>query len=122
MMKILPCKKICHECGFSKLGTKNTLYAESFEIIERGIIFPCHMYLKAHTGSENKGVEQLNEIHVCRGYVAYMKLYHNDIQLDNGLWTDLFDKLDERDLIHIYTPDELLENHKALRDNIYLEY
>ena len=119
-MKVIACEKTCKECGFIKDGTKDTLYAEAFEIIENGIIFPCHMYLKSKTGSESHGTSSLDTIKVCRGFVNYMFVNQMHFGMYNETWRGLMLEVfnDNRD--NLYTKDELLANHIGLRDNIYL--
>ena len=126
MPKIKPCSKICNECGFTKNGTKNTLYAEAFDIIQNGVVFPCHMYLKAHSGSESYGAENLDEVKVCRGYVAYMKK-HNlgvietwDSRLQYFWFQNLLNDIRDEELEDIYSPEELIEAHEGLKKMIKL--
>ncbi|MGB1226437.1 MAG: hypothetical protein ACPG9K_00985 [Poseidonibacter sp.] len=119
-MKIGLCNKICKECGFIKKGTKDTLYAEAKEMFQNGAIFPCHLYLKSQTGSENIGTEKLKEIKVCRGYVSYVSLHHPEIIAHNDTWKSLFDELNPEDFLDIYEPEELEENHIGLKENIFL--
>lgn len=123
--KITVCSKICNECAFNG-STKDTLYAEAFNIINKGIVFPCHKYLKSKTGNESYGVETLDEVKVCRGYVAFIKKYYlhkvenwrADIQY---IWfQNLLNKIDDLELDEILNLDELIENHIGLRDKIYL--
>jgi hypothetical protein len=118
-MKINCCSAICKECAFNG-ATKDTLYAESFEIIDSGIIFPCHMVLKAHSGNESYGAETLKEVKVCRGYVAFMKKYHSKKFCHNQVWSKLFSEIVPNELDEISSIDELLSNHIGLRDMIYL--
>jgi hypothetical protein len=125
-MKVAPCTAICNECGFSKKGTVNTLYAEAFDIIQTGKIFPCHLYLKQQTGSESYGTELLNEIKVCRGYVAFMKKHHQDTinswdeKLQQFWQENLLSCITEKDMQDIYTPEELIQAHKGLAEYIKL--
>lgn len=122
-MKIEPCKQICKECAFNG-NTKDTLYAEAYKMLNTGTIFPCHMYLKAHTGSESYGVEKLKDIQVCRGYVAFVKkhkFYEQYQPAIRKLWDNfLLDKIDDSELDDILSLHELEQNHKGLRDYIYL--
>ena len=120
---IKTCNKICGECGFTKDGTTDTLYNEAFDIIENAIVFPCHMYLKSKTGSENQGTEMLDEIHVCRGYVAFMLKNCKDILIKQrglkySLWVDLVGEILHDDLSNICTPEELYARHIGLREKI----
>ena len=117
---IILCTKICEECGFSKEGTTDTLYAEVFDMFDTGTIFPCHMYLKSKTGNESYGSESLDTIPVCRGYVAYTFLHRPAIQPLPYVWNHLFSLLNHSDLANIYTPDELIQAHKGLRGRVYL--
>ena len=117
---IKPCKSICNECGFILDGTKDTLYAEAFNIIDKGIVFPCHMYLKSKTGCEYLGAETLSEIQVCRGYINYMFINHQEIAIRSSIWSKLFEEVSEDDRSNIYSPDELIDNHIGLRKRIYL--
>lgn len=124
-MKIKPCNKICDECAFNG-STKDTLYAETFDIINNGIVFPCHMYLKSKTGYEHLGSETLDEIQVCRGYVAFMKKYNQDVietltaEKQHIWFQDLFNEIDDDELDEILSLNKLIENHKGLKERIYL--
>lgn len=115
------CSKICKTCGFSKKGTKDTLYADIYKIIEAGVVFPCHEYLQKHTGSENTGVEKLDKIEVCRGYVAFIKKTNT---IPYGLyphWDKLFDEVTEDDMKKVYDSDvELVKSHQGLWRKIFL--
>jgi len=125
-MRISPCKQVCSECGFVKSGTKDTLYAEAFDMIQTGTVFPCHMYLRAHTGSESYGTETLKDIQVCRGYVAHVAKYYPEIlesyRADiQYIWFQyLLPHLDSSDFEELYTPEELIQAHKGLREHIQL--
>lgn len=122
--KIKTCNKICGECGFTKDGTTDTLYNEAYNIIENAIIFPCHMYLKSKTGSENQGTETLNEIHVCRGYVAFMvknyalRVSSSEIGAKRKIWDKLFSEIEPSELDNICSLDELENRHIGLREKI----
>lgn len=124
-MVIKPCNKICSKCAFNG-STKDTLYYELFDILKNGIIFPCHLYLKSKTGCEYLGAETLNEVRVCRGYVAFIKKYYLDKvenwRADNQyIWFQyLLNKIDDSELDEILSLEELIENHKGLRERIYL--
>ena len=124
-MKIKPCNKICDECAFNG-STKDTLYAETFDIINNGIVFPCHMYLKSKTGYEHLGSETLDEKQVCRGYVAFMKKYNQDVietltaEKQHIWFQDLFNEIDDDELHEILSLNKLIENHKGLKERIYL--
>jgi len=125
-MKVKPCSKICKECGFVKSGATDTLYAETFDIVKNGVVFPCHMYLKDHSGNESYGAENLTEIKVCRGYVTYMKK-HNlaviktwDTKLQNFWFQELLDEITDEEMADVYYPEELIQAHKGLSTNIKL--
>jgi len=123
-MKINCCNKICDECAFNG-NTENTLYAETYNIINNFILFPCHKYLKSKTGCEYLGAETLNEIKVCRGYVSFMKKYHiNDLKsIDVNsqlIWIDLFNEIRDYELKDILDLKTLESKHIALRDKIYI--
>ena len=126
MLKVSPCSKICHECGFTKKGMKNTLYAEVFDIIQNGVVFPCHMYLKKHSGHESFGTENLQEIKVCRGYIAYMKKHKLDVietwntDLQYFWFQNLLNEISDEEMEDIYSPDELIEAHEGLKKMIKL--
>lgn len=119
-MKIVTCSKVCKECGFVKGGTKDTLYKDIDHIIEEGIVFPCHMYLRDNTGSENTGTETLQEIQVCRGYVAYMRKNKPEVLAKHPIWLQLFNEITSEDIDRLLTYEELEANHKDLRDGVYL--
>lgn len=114
------CPKICSECGFTTDGTTDTLYAEAFDIIRMGTLFPCHMYLKSITGSESYGTEHLTDVKVCRGYVSYMYLHAPYPQYLPAIWKDLFNQLDMFDIDRIHTPESLVASHIGLREHIAL--
>lgn len=118
-MKISVCNHICKECAFNN-STKDTLYAEAYNIIEEGILFPCHMYLKSMTGSESFGTELLDEVKVCRGYVAFQLKYYYEHRKDNPMWNKLFSEIEESELEDILSLVELENNHKGLKEKIYL--
>ena len=123
MKKITTCSKACVECGFTKDGTTDTLYAEMYDIAENAIVFPCHMFLKKHTGSENTGVETLKEIQVCRGYVAFMLKNKIDViyQLTGipaVIWEGLLDSIEPEELDNICSLEELEARHIGLRNKI----
>lgn len=122
--KITVCSKACNECGFTKDGTTDTLCNEAFDIIKNAIIFPCHMYLKSKTGSENQGTETLDEVKVCRGYVAYMvknypfTILASQIGQKEQIWIELASQILEDELDNICTPKELNQRHIGLRNKI----
>ncbi len=118
-MEISTCNKTCRECAFNG-SAKDSLYAETYNIIKKGIIFPCHMYLKSKSGDMSYGTEDLEEVKVCRGYVAFMKKYHDDIAIKQPHWAYLFQDIDDSELKDIISMKKLLENHKHLREGIYL--
>jgi hypothetical protein len=120
MNNIKCCSKACIECGFTKDGTTNTLYADIHEIIKDIKVFPCHMYLKSKTGSENTGVEKLESIQVCRGYVSFMKINYPEIGLFSQAWNKLFDEIEPSELNNIRSIQELYSSHSGLRENKYL--
>ena len=120
-MNVKCCSKICNSCGFLKGGIQNTLYAEAVEMMIEHHIFPCHLYLKAHTGSESYGTETLKDVEVCRGYVAFTKFYLNPyLGLFSKAWDKLFEEIKPEEIDLIYNPKELYQNHKALREGTYL--
>ena len=123
--KISVCSKICNECGFTG-ATKDTLYAEFYNIIKQGILFPCHMYLKSKTGNESYGTETLKEVKVCRGYVAFVKKYNlisaiaSNYPSQVKYWKPLLEEIQEEELTNILSLDQLKDNHIALRKGVYL--
>jgi hypothetical protein len=118
-MNITTCKKICLECAFNG-STKDTLYAEAFDIIENGKLFPCHMYLKSKTGCEHLGTETLTEVQVCKGYIAYQKKYGSQSLRNTPIWSYLFSFIETTELDEILSLEELIANNKGLRERIYL--
>lgn len=125
MPKIEVCKKICNECGFNG-STRDTLYADFYDILKRGVLFPCHKYLHSQTGSESYGVEKLTTVKVCRGYVAFVKKYNLISAIASNypsavpVWKELLDDIQDEELQEIYSLNELKDNHIGLRDNIYI--
>ena len=123
--KIEVCKKICNECGFSG-ATNDTLYADFYDILKRGVLFPCHKYLKSQTGSESYGVEKLTTVKVCRGYVAFVKKYGviNAIASNYPslvpVWKELLDDIQDEELDTILSLEQLKDHHRGLREDIYL--
>ncbi len=117
MKNIIPCEEVCHECGFlndSQVGVlKESLGL--LNIIDKGIVFPCHLQLKAVTGSENTGVEQYAEqkdtFKICRGYIESMFLSKR--MLNNPLWQDLYEKLNGKFDSRTMTIEQTLERHKG---------
>ena len=123
--KIEVCKKICNECGFSG-ATSDTLYADFYDILKRGVVFPCHKYLKSQTGSESYGVEKLTTVKVCRGYVAFVKKYGviNAIASNYPslvpVLKELLDDIQDEELDSILSLEQLKDHHRGLREDIYL--
>ena len=125
-LNITVCNKVCSTCGFTKDGTSNTLYADFYDIVKEGKIFPCHMYLKSKTGFENLGTETLDEIKVCRGYVAFIKKYPefmNDWSPQiRFVWeSSLLSKIEPNELDNIQSLAELVKTHKGLRLGLRLD-
>lgn len=118
-LNITVCNKVCSTCAFNG-STKDTLYAEAFNIIDKGILFPCHMYLKSKTGCEYLGTETLDEVQVCRGYVAFQLKYHWLQRTDNMHWFHLFNEIEIEELDEILSLEELINNNIGLRERIYL--
>ena len=123
-MRVKSCdvkKSICSECGFLKDGgTKDTLYQETFEIMENGAVFPCHKVLREATGSNSFGAETLEDVQVCRGYVAYMLKNKIMPKQKLSLWFYMLSQIDGSELENIHTKESLIANHKALREHIKL--
>ena len=123
--KISVCSKICNECGFTG-STTDTLYAEFYNIVKQGTLFPCHMYLKAHTGNESYGTETLKEVKVCRGYVAFVKKYGlisgiaRNYPTQVKYWQPLLKEIRDDELNDILSLDQLKSIHKGLREGIYI--
>ena len=115
MKNIKPCDEVCHECGFLNDSQVGVLKESMglIDIIEKGIIFPCHLKLKAVTGSENTGTEIYAEtkdtFQVCRGYVESMFL--SGKELGNPAWRDLYEKLDGKFNSKTMTIEETIEYH-----------
>ena len=116
--EIEPCEEVCHECGFlndSQIGVlKKDLGL--LDIIEQGILFPCHLQLKAVTGSENTGVEEYAEkkdiFKVCRGFVEAMYIQDSEADAVQGvIWQKLFKDLDGKINPKTMTIDETLIYH-----------
>jgi len=115
MQKIAPCKEVCNECGFLNDSQVGVLKESMglLDIIEKGVIFPCHLHLKAVTGSENTGVEQYAEdkdtFKVCRGYVESM--FMSGKQLDNPAWRHLYMQLSGEFHPKIMSIQETIDYH-----------
>ena len=124
-IKISVCNKVCNECGFNG-STKDTLYAEFYHIVKQGTLFPCHKYLKSQTGNESYGTETLKEVKVCRGYVAFVKKYNLISSIASNYpsqvkyWKPLLEEIQDKELDSILSLDQLVKNHKALREGVYL--
>lgn len=123
--KITVCSKVCSSCAFNG-STKDTLYAEFYNIVKQGVLFPCHKYLKSKTGNESYGVETLDEIKVCRGYVAFVKKYGLIAGIASNYpfmvryWQPLLNEIRDDELNQILSFSQLKDIHKWLRENIYL--
>ena len=123
--KIEVCKKICNACGFTG-STSDTLYADFYDILKRGVVFPCHKYLQSQTGSESYGVEKLTTVKVCRGYVAFVKKYGviNAIASNYPslvpIWKELLDDIQDEELDTILSLEQLKDHHRGIREDIYL--
>lgn len=123
--KITVCSKICNECGFTG-STTDTLYAEFYDIVKQGTLFPCHKYLKSQTGNESYGTETLKEVKVCRGYVAFVRKYGliagiaSNYPSQVKYWKPLLEDIGVEELDDILSLVQLIKIHKGLRENIYL--
>lgn len=117
--QITVCEKICCECAFNG-SSKDVLYAETKRVIKDKQIFPCHMYLKSKTGCEFLGTETLSTIKVCRGYVAFMKKFHEKELKDNYVWEFLLNKIEPEELNSILNLNDLVANNCHLREGVYL--
>jgi hypothetical protein len=122
-MKIETCK-LCNECGFLRGGIKGTLKPELglFDIIENQILFPCHLQLKAVTGSENQGVEiyaeETNTFKVCYGYVA--SLHKSRVIPKHPVMRSLMKSLDTEsdDYKRVMTIEETLKYHEIDKEEV----
>ena len=123
--KIEVCKKIGNECGFTG-STSDTLYADFYDILKRGVLFPCHKHLYSQTGSESYGVEKLTTVKVCRGYVAFVKKYGVISSIASNypslvpVWKELLDDIQDEELDTILSLEQLKDTHIGLREDIYL--
>ena len=117
-MKVTLCEKACKTCGFPKDGTKDTLYADIFDLMSDGAVFPCHEYLESKTGSENTGTETLDEVKVCRGYITFLKKEFP--MLGHGNMKHLFDQIGQFEMDNCRTKQELFHTQKNIRNNIRL--
>ncbi len=117
--EIEPCQEVCHECGFLNDSQHGVLKEDLglLDIIKDGILFPCHLQLKAVTGSENEGVEQYveetNTFKVCRGYVESMYISENGAEFaDNPIWKKLFNDVKGNINPKVMTISETIDYHK----------
>ena len=118
MKNIKPCDEVCHECGFlndSQVGVlKESLGLR--EIIEEGVLFPCHLQLKAVTGSENTGVEiyaeEKNIFKVCRGLVE--SSYISGLHKGNPAWEKLYDNINGKINTKTMSIEKTLQYHKGV--------
>ena len=117
MTEVRPCDEVCNECGFlndSQVGVLKESLGLT-EIIEKGVLFPCHLQLKAVTGCENTGVEQYIEekdiFKVCRGLIE--SSFISGLHLDNPMWQQLYEKLDGKFNSKTMTIEQTLEYHKG---------
>jgi hypothetical protein len=115
-MNIEPCKSVCHECGFLQGSQKGVLTPDVVHFVKTGTLFPCHLQLKAVTGSENQGIEiyvQTQEtIKICRGYVISM--YKSGIPPKHKLWAKLYNDIKSDDMSSIMSIPEALNYHERL--------
>lgn len=124
-IKLTVCNKVCSSCGFTG-ATKDTLYADFYDILKRGVVFPCHKYLHSQTGSESYGVEKLTTVKVCRGYVAFVKKYNAISAIASNypslvpVWKELLDDIQDEELDTILSLEQLKDHHIGLREDIYL--
>ena len=117
--EIEPCSEVCHECGFlsdSQVGILKEELGLKY-IVENGILFPCHLQLKAVTGSENSGVEQYADekdvFKVCRGFVESMYLQDREAKAVQGvIWQKLFSDLDGNINPKTMTIDKTMTHHE----------
>ncbi len=117
--EIEPCEEVCPECGFLNDSQVGVLKKDLglLDIIEQGILFPCHLQLKAVTGSENTGVkiyaEKKNIFKVCRGFVEAMYIQDSEADAVQGvIWQKLFKDLDGKINPKTMTIDETLVYHQ----------
>ena len=116
---------MCSSCGFTG-ATSDTLYADFYNILKRGVLFPCHKYLHSQTGSESYGVEKLTTVKVCRGYVAFVKKYNVISAIASNypslvpVWKELLDDIQDEELDSILSLEQLKDHHRGLREGIYL--
>ena len=72
----------------------------------------------------SQGTETLNEIHVCRGYVAFMAKNYaftvssSEIGAKRKIWDKLFSEIEPSELDNICSLDELENRHIGLRDKV----
>lgn len=106
MKTISLCNKVCIECGFLKDSKKGVLTPDVIHIVNRQILFPCHLELKKVSGSENTGVEQMEDVKICRGLVE--SLVVSNIKPKHHEMQKLMNQIDE--------PNEnIMEINDALR-------
>lgn len=119
MNEIKPCDEVCSECGFLNDSVPGVLQEELglAEIVRDGVIFPCHLQLKAVTGSENTGVEEYaahkDKFKVCRGYVESM--YISGMHKNNPIWKNLFAMLDGKINTKTMNILQTIQYHKKKR-------
>jgi len=113
-MKIIPCKKVCKECGFLNNSDVGVLQPNIIDVVNTQTIFPCHMELKKVTGSENTGVESYmaseEEFRVCRGYLE--SLAKSDVEPRYELLRKLIEEVSQNMTDNIMTIDESIEYHR----------
>ena len=117
MKNIEPCDEVCHECGFlndSQVGVLKESLGLT-DIIEQGVIFPCHLQLKAVTGSENTGVEYYAEtkdtFKICRGLVE--SSFISGLHLEHPMWKLMYEKLDGKINPKTMNIEQTLKRHKG---------
>jgi hypothetical protein len=115
MKKISPCKEVCSTCGFLNDSQVGVLKEELglTTIIKEGIIFPCHLQLKAVTEFENLGTEvyaeEVDVFRVCRGLVE--SSFKSNLHRDKPEWVDLYLQLEGAMNPKVMNIEETLKYH-----------
>lgn len=97
-MKVTVRKKVCSTCPFREENKHQIIVPAVRDMLDKGIISPCHQDLAKYSGSTTKGVEMYAQIapefQVCRGYAEMRK----DVSHPHDVWYHIEDLMERNPL------------------------
>ena len=85
------CEDVCSTCPWREENGHQLIQEQIKQIVESGMITPCHQKLEEVTGSPYTGVEeyaiQVDRFMVCKGLVSAMQ---KSVPAPNGAWDFLY--------------------------------